>query len=162
MLVAVAVSPAHVVEEAGVRVSTSIRASVYAYEVRNQTDRAICAFAVPYSDGYDFTAPAGWQVASTDGLFRAWTTEPFRAIRQGESARFSFRVTSHGAVLGYVPLSVEWASGESLTLPGAWGACAQPASYGVFIAAVVLALGFVHALVLARRERPGRSAATAL
>ena len=141
------------VETDGVRVRTTIRASVYTYEVTNTGDEPLAKFEVPYRNAYFFNVPEGWEHAADDDLFRAWATGPYREIRPGRTGEFSYRVTSTGAVLGAVDARAVMRSGTTVPLPGVWGTIREPRSHTLIVAAALLVLFGVHCWVQHRRDR---------
>lgn len=138
------------VEKSGVRVRTDIHASVYTYEVTNLSARPIMRFEVGYSNAYYFKAPLGWEFDSEGGVFAAWTGDQRRAIYRGQTRKFSFNVTSKGAVLGNVGARVESAGGEAIEFDQVWGAIPEPRGQVLLVACVVLAIFALHTLIAAR------------
>lgn len=141
------------VEQNGVRVRTDIQASVYTYEVTNVSARPIMRFEVGYSNGYHFEAPRDWQFDSESGVFSAWTADQKWAIYRGQTRRFSFNVTSKGAVLGKVDARVKTVGGEAIDFEQVWGAIPEPRGQVLLVAGVVLAIFALHTLISARAAR---------
>ena len=82
------------VEQGGVRISAELRASVYRWTVTNLGSSPIVSFEVDHYKGYNLIAPDGWSQIDDPKLtyFRAWTDDPRRAIRPGESAAVAPRM----------------------------------------------------------------------
>ena len=144
------------------RVRAQVGASLYTYELTNLGHDPITQFEVPYHNGYAFSVPDGWKSEADETTFRAWATSERYAIHSGHTSAFSFRVTSKGsAVLGYVDVRAESASGESTTLRNVWGAVARTPGQSLQVAGVVLAIFVVHGLLLARGDRRAARSASA-
>lgn len=143
------------VEKDGVRVRVDIQAHDYAIELTNLAAPRITRFEMGQWSGYNFEAPEGWQVESEGRTFRAWTEDRSSAIRRGQIARFALRVSSRGAVLGWVEAKVGFDSGDSAAIPRCWGPVPEPRSTIYLVPVVVLAIVALHSLLLARRDRKG-------
>ena len=153
LVAATSLTPAEV-EKDGVRVRVSIQAHVYTWEVTNLGVPPITSFELEPYHCYDYQAPDGWTVEKSKERFRAWTVNADSAIRPRQSKTFSARVSSQGAVLGNVPLSLgfEPDSAEPLTFEAVWGPVHKPRSMVALVAATLIVLAAVHALILWRRS----------
>ena len=141
------------------RLRVSMRSGLFMYEVTNQGTGPLVHFEVPYSDGYGFEVPAGWEHTAEDGLFRATARTDADGIPIGQSGRFAFRLTNKGAVLGVVGVTVTPVHGEPVRFPAAWGATIQPLGYPLLIGVVALACCALQAVRARRTARLGTSAA---
>lgn len=137
----------------GVRIEVTVRSSVYTWNLTNRSAAPITEFEVGQHAGYDFRVPEGWSFETTRDRFRAWTDDDARAIRRGNTATFSQRVSSTGAVLGRVAAKVGLAHGPPVEFASIWGPQPEPASTVLAVPAVVIVIVLGHALLLARRER---------
>jgi hypothetical protein len=138
-------------EEVIIRVN--INSSIYTYKVTNLGMSPIVSFSILQHASYNFNAPDGWEKQVLAGQFRAWTNNSQMAIQPKETAEFSMRVSSKGAVLGKAPAIIQFQSGQTATVPGVWVPTHEPRSYIVLIAFVVLLIIILHTSVLARRNR---------
>lgn len=150
-----------ITEQAGVRIQTSVRASIYTYTITNIGCEPITRFQIPYSDGYYFKPPHGWQHDDANHVFNAWTDNPLHAIRLGTSATFSFRVTSRGALLGYVDARVRSNDGSEHTINNVWGAVHEPPAQPLAIAATLIAIILFHTWHTNRTATPHAQAQVA-
>ena len=141
------------VEKDGVRVRAHIRSSKYYWEVTNIDAEPITRFEISQHNCYDYQVPDGWESEAAANVFRAWATDPGRAIRRGATERFSLRVSSTGAVLGLVAMRVGPDAGEGIIIPEVWGPVPEPPSTVFLVAIVLVAIVLVHAWLLGRRER---------
>ena len=139
-----------------VRISVDIHSNIYTYRVTNLGTNPIVHFEVRQHAAYDFIAPEGWQKEVSSSVFRAWTSNPETAIHSRETARFSLRVSSKGAVLGRTLAKVRLQSGETVTLSGVWTPVPEPCSYIALVAGLVLVVLLLHTGVLAYRDRRAR------
>ena len=161
LVAALASVPADV-EREGVRVEVSVRAHVYTWTVTNVSAPPITTFEVAHHNCYSERAPEGWEVVLERDRMRAWTDDPRRAIRPGRSGRFSAQVSSGGAVLGAVPLTIGFGpppGTDQSPDPGTirfdevWGPVRMPTSAFVTIAVTIMGVAVLHALLLGRRSR---------
>lgn len=139
----------------GATVRASVRASLYNYEVHNTGTQRIAAFRVNYANAYAFEVPPGWQYTSTGDVFCAFTDREWEMIRPGGKARFAFRVTSKGAVLGHVAAAVETESGATIALPNLWGPVPEPPGHALAVAATLAVLAVLYAGGLLLQSRRG-------
>lgn len=170
LVTALAAVPADV-EREGVRVEVSVRAHVYTWTVTNLSAPPITTFEVAHHNCYSERAPEGWEVVLEPDRIRAWTSDPRLAIRPGRSASFTAQVSSGGAVLGAVPLTLGFApappAGQAPDLgtdPGTirfeevWGPVRMPTSAFVTVAVTIVGVAVLHALLLGRKSRGGADA----
>lgn len=149
------------VEQGGVRISAELRASVYRWTVTNLGSSPIVSFEVDHYKGYNLIVPDGWSQIDDPTLtyFRAWTDDPRRAIRPGESAAFQHRASSSGSDIGLVEVRLVRASGERVVVGEVWGTVPGPTSAVVTVAGTLCALMLGHVWMLSvrakRRDGPG-------
>ncbi len=162
LVTALASVPADV-EREGVRVEVSVRAHVYTWTVTNLSAPPITTFEVAHHNCYSERAPEGWEVVLEPDRIRAWTDDPRLAIRPGRSASFTAQVSSGGAVLGAVPLTIGFGPAPR-TDPGTirfeevWGPVRMPTSAFVTVAVTIMGVAVLHALLLGRKSRGGADA----
>ncbi|NLX14205.1 MAG: hypothetical protein GXY44_11205 [Phycisphaerales bacterium] len=94
------------IEKEGFKVRVEVEASIYRYEVHNINLPPIRSFSIQPHHAYNFEAPEGWTTHEEGGLFKAEADDVFSAILAGQQRTFSMRVTSGGAVLGKMPLTL--------------------------------------------------------
>jgi len=150
------IPPQPAIETDGVRVQASIRGTIYTYRVMNLAAEPINAFQVGHSHAYQSTTPKGWRHEVHPELFTAWATEPAQAIKPGQSAEFTLRVGSRGGYLGLGPVSIQLASGRSITIPNVWTSGGEPRSHVAIVFGLLLAIVLLHG-VLAGRVRSGQN-----
>jgi len=157
---ALSLTPA-TVEKDGVRVEVSIEAHVYTWTVTNLDAPPITSFDFECARIYNPHAPMGWKLQEAEGRLRAWTEAERWAIERGDSASFDARVTSTGAMLGTVPVIVGFGPDQpEVVFEKVWGPVPKSPAVIALVAALVTAIGLLHALLLARRERRKRPADT--
>ena len=149
------------VEQGGVRISAELRASVYRWTVTNLGSSPIVSFEVDHYKGYNLIVPDGWSQIDDPTLtyFRAWTDDPRRAIRPGESAAFQHRASSSGSDIGLVEVRLVRASGERVVVGEVWGTVPGPTGAVVTVAGTLCVLMLGHVWMLSvrakRRDGPG-------
>ena len=153
ILVAVASPASKVTERAGVSVQVTVRSSIYKWTVRNNSAAPITHFEVGQHAGYSFQVPDGWVSEATAEQFRAWTTDQANAIRPGQAASFSQRVSSKGAVLGRVRARVGFSAGAPVELTNIWGPQPEPRSTMFAVPVVVALIVVVHLVLWTRHGR---------
>lgn len=110
-------------------ITVSIQANIYIYKISNLGRSPIVAFEVAQYAAYNFQTPDGWQMDTSGRLFRAWVEAPTTGIAPGETAEFSMRVSSKGAVLGHAPAKLKNRSGLMIELADVWRPVPEPKSY---------------------------------
>jgi len=143
-----------------VRIRVTIKSNIYTYEVTNLSESPIVHFEVKRYAAYNFIVPEGWQEESSSDIFRASTSNSQTAILSNETAEFSLRVSSAGAVLGTTPAKVQFQSGKTSTVPGVWAPVAEPRSYGALVAGLITAIVLLHTAFLVYRNRRRPKATT--
>ena len=149
------------VEQGGVRISAELRASVYRWTVTNLGSSPIVSFEVDHYKGYNLIVPDGWSQIDDPTLtyFRAWTDDPRRASRPGESAAFQHRASSSGSDIGLVEVRLVRASGERVVVGEVWGTVPGPTGAVVTVAGTLCVLMLGHVWMLSvrakRRDGPG-------
>jgi len=148
------------VEQNGVRVDVSIESQIYRWEVTNVDAPLITRFEIQAHNIYNELAPEGWESELRPGAFHAWTRQDHHAIRRGRSMTFQCRVTSSGASLGLVPLTIGFHDGNDVNFDAVWGPVPKPRSLIVVIPALIVVLALLHTAWLVRRHRRGRPGVT--
>lgn len=152
-LLVVSLTPS-TVEHEGVRVSVSIQSHIYTWAITNLGTPPISSFEIELHNTYVQQAPAGWAIEIDGDRFRALATHEREAIHPNQTKEFTARVSSGGAVLGRIPLTVGFDGAlEPLTLVAVWGPVRKPRSMVVLVALTVAGIAVVHALVLTLRNR---------
>jgi len=141
----------------GATVVVGIQSNIYTYQVRNLSHRPVVGFQVPQHAAYNFKAPEGWRIETSDGLFRARTDSATTAIAPGQTAEFSMRVSSRGAVLGRAPLNIDFASGRTIELQDVWTPAPEPPAYLALVAGIILLIALLHSAIIIRRNRPDKA-----
>ena len=136
-----------------VSIKVDISSNIYTYDVTNLSTEKIVGFEVGYHAAYNFKVPAGWHEQIASGIFKAWTDDASAGISQNETAQFSDRVSSKGAVLGISPVKVHFQSGKTVIVPDVWASTAEPKSYIALIAAVLLSIVLLHSAIIFRKNR---------
>jgi hypothetical protein len=145
-------------ESGGVRIDVAVHSQVFEWTVTNVSAAPIVRFEVGNRNTYNHHGPGGWTPAVTGDTLAFEAEGVYRAIQPGRSARFDARVTSSGAVLGLVPARVRpFGAAESIEFPGVWGAVPQPKGIVALVAALLVAIGVVHAWWSGRRDGPRRA-----
>jgi len=137
-------------------ITVSIQANVYTYKVSNLGSSPIVAFEVAQYAAYNFQAPDGWQMDTSGRLFRAWIETPTTGIAPGETAQFSMRVSSKGAILGHAPAKLKPQSGRMIELADVWCPIPEPRSYIALVAGVILLIALLHGAIIITRSRRAR------
>jgi len=135
------------------RIVVSIQSSIYTYEVRNLSDRPIVGFEVAQHAAYNFHAPEGWQIDTSSDSFRAWPDPSTAGIAPGQTAEFSMRVSSKGAVLGRASAKLKLRSGQTIEVPDVWAPAPEPAGYFALVAGMILLIALLHSAVIIHRKR---------
>lgn len=135
-----------------VAICVNLQANIYTYKVTNLSISAIKSFEVSQHVAYNFTAPNGWQIETSQGIFRAWTNDTKTAIATGKTAEFSLRVSSKGAVLGGKKAKVEFQSGKTITVPGVWSPVQEPKSYIFWLTGLILLLLLLHTAIVTGKD----------
>ncbi len=136
-----------------VSIDVDISSNIYTYEVTNLSTDKIVGFEVGYHAAYNFKVPRGWHEKIGGGIFKAWTDEASAGISQNETAQFSDRVSSQGAVLGSSAVQVHFQSGKTVIVPDVWVSTAEPKSYIALIAVLLLLVVLLHSAMIFRKNR---------
>lgn len=139
-----------------VRIITNIQSNIYTYEVTNLSTTDIISFDIKQHAAYNFKAPKDWQIESHSGVFRTWTSEPQAAISPRQTEKFSFRVSSSGASLGYKPVKIGFKSDKIAIVPAVWTPVPEPCSYIIFVAVLILSILSLHTAILVYKDRRTR------
>lgn len=145
-------------EKDGVRLLVKVVSNVYHWEITNLNAAPITQFEVPQHNCYLFKVPDGWEKEIDGNVFRAWTANDRHAIQTRQTKKFSFRVTSEGAVLGKVPAKITLNSGQVVRLDDVWGPVRIPRRAVLVVAGGIVVIVLGHAWLLSRREQPKHSA----
>ena len=135
------------------RLDVTVASGNYTYELTNLSDSPIVDFQIPQHAAHLFTAPQGWRIESSPTVFKATATEPFAAIEPDESATFTFRVSSKGAVLGRIDAVVKFQSGQETIISEVPAPTPEPKNYIMLVGGAVLAVMLIQTLILIRRRR---------
>ena len=138
-----------------VSLHVEVASSVYTYTVTNLSAEPVVRFEIAQHATYDLTAPRGWQTDGSSGRFRAWPVSAIDAIGPNQEGRFSMRVSSRGAVLGAVPATVRFGSGETIEFAGVWAPIREPRSYLVLVVSVFAAVVVLHSALVIRKNSRG-------
>jgi len=135
-----------------VSIHVEIASNVYTYRVTNLGTEPIVSFEVEQHASYNFKAPDGWQKNKSPSLFRAWTENSAIGIAPNDTATFSLRVSSEGAVLGSGRVSVGFRSGQTSELAKVWTPVKEPLSYIMLVAGVFLAIIVMQSAIVIRKR----------
>ncbi len=141
------------VEHDGVRVRVDVHSQIYRWEVTNLSRESIIGFEVGQHHGYNFLAPEGWVAEFDRTSFRATTDVGYRALYRDSTREFSQRVSSSGAVLGLVNVTLQTVQGETLVIPGVWGPVPEPWSTVAVVPVVLVLIAIVQTRIGLRRDR---------
>ena len=136
-----------------VSIDVDINSNIYTYDVTNLSTDKIVGFEVGYHAAYNFKVPAGWHEQIGGGIFKAWTDDTSAGIAQNETAQFSDRVSSQGAVLGSSAVKVHFQSGKTVIVPDVWVSIAEPKSYIALISVLLLSVVLLHSAMIFRKNR---------
>jgi hypothetical protein len=139
-----------------VSICVDIHSNIYKYNVTDLATSPIVEFEIRPHASYNFIVPEGWQNETSRGVFRAWSSSSQKAIYPNQSADFSVRVSSTGAVLGRIPVTVHLADGRTSTVAGVWAPTPEPRSYIALVAGLLIAIMVIHTAILTYRERARR------
>ena len=140
-----------------VSIHVKIASNVYTYRVTNLSTEPIVSFEVEQHAAYNFKIPDGWQKNESPDIFRAWTENPEIGIALNDTATFSLRVSSEGAVLGFGHASVGFRSGQTSELAKVWTPVKEPLSYIMLVAGVFLVIIVVQSAIVIRKRRQTKS-----
>jgi hypothetical protein len=143
-------------ETGDVHIHVNVGSNIYTYTVTNLAASPIVEFEVEPYHAYNFAAPEGWDIEHSEDIFHAKAGNTGPAIRTGEGAEFSLRMSSAGAVLGYAPVKVRFQSGKTVTVPDVWAPVPEPRGYTYLIAVVILAIMLLHTAVVVYKKRRAR------
>jgi hypothetical protein len=160
VLIVALASPPSTVEQDGIRVDVGVQAHVYTWTVTNLDHPPITRFEVGHHNCYSQRGPEGWTVELEKHRVVAWTDDPAHAIRRGQSGAFFAQVSSHGAVLGSVPLTVGFeGSDEEVRLAEVWGPVPFPRHIFFVVSITIVVIAVFHARVVEWRKRGTRGPA---
>ena len=136
-----------------VSLTVEIASNIYTYRLLNLASTAITGIEIPQHAAYNFQASNSWETEETNNSFRAWTDNNSTAIPPNSAIEFSLRVSSTGAVLGQKPVKIYFKSGQVINIDNVWVSAAEPRSYILLVAGVILAIVILHTVVVVRRNR---------
>jgi hypothetical protein len=153
---------AQIREQDGIELRTDVASNLYTWSVKNLSADPITSFAIEVYHTYDFHAPGNWELEGPmpEGAFRAWITDARHAILPGQSAEFSARFTSRGAMIGTGPATIGLHDGRTVTIPGVWRPVPESTRSVYLIPATIGLLALLHTIggdILARK-RPANAA----
>jgi len=137
-------------------ITVNIASSIYTYKVTNLNTDRITSFEIGQHASYNFIAPEGWEKKMHENIIHAYATKPSYAIEPNKTAEFSLRISSRGAVLGTAPAKLIFESGKTIIIPGVWAPVAEPKSYIVLVAGIIIAIILIHTFIVTRK-RPQQS-----
>jgi len=135
------------------KITVNIQSNIYRYTVNNLSSSAIVGFEVAQHAAYNFQPPDGWQTDTSGKFFKAWTDTPAAGIAPDETAEFSMRVSSKGAVLGRASAKLKLESGRTIELKDVWCPVPEPKSYIAIVAGVILLIALLHSAIIIKRTR---------
>lgn len=127
-----------------ITIDVGIESSNYTYKITNQGDDPITAVEFRPHAAHLFGAPADWNKEQEPGVFRARAPKPDDYLSQGQTGTFTLRVSSRGAILGSMPVTVQTASGRTIALKGVWGPVPESRIYIGAVAATLALLIIWH------------------
>lgn len=136
-----------------VSIKVNIQSNIFLYEVTNLGSSPINGFEVKYYAAYNFIVPEGWQKDTTSNTFRSWTDNPEMYIFPDNTAEFSMRVSSRGAVLAKLPVKIKLISEKTIVVPDVWSPSPEPRYYIILIAGLILFLFLLHSFILIYKSR---------
>jgi len=136
-----------------VSLTVEIASNIYTYRLLNLASTAITGIEIPQHAAYNFQASNSWETKETSNSFRAWTDNSSDAIPPNSAVEFSLRVSSTGAVLGQKPVKIYFKSGQVINIDNVWVSAAEPRSYVLLVAGVILAIVILHTIIIIRRNR---------
>lgn len=148
-------------EKDGVRLVVRVVSNVYHWEITNVSAAPVKQFEVRHHNCYLFKIPDGWEKELDGPIFRTWTDDPANTIRPGQTKKYSFRVTSQGAIIGEVPAQFTLDSGQVVRMAAVWGPVPLPRSGAYWVAGGIVVILLGHTWLVSRRERRGREASSA-
>jgi hypothetical protein len=145
-----------------VRIHVEVISNIYIYRVTNLSAEPLVSFEVEQYAAYNFKRPLGWQKNTSPDRFRAWTEDPSIGIAPNDTATFSLRVSSRGAVLGSGKVSVGFRSGQTCDLTKVWIPVREPLSYIVLVAGVFLVIILLQSAIILRKRRQTKRTAVSV
>ncbi len=125
----------------------------YEYEVTNLSQTPIVGFMIKPHASYLYGAPEGWEKQTSLNLFRTWTDNPQLAIRPDQTALFSLRVGSKGAVLRRGSAEVRFQSGKVTVIPDVLLPGPEPKSHLAIVAGTLLFIFLLQFAALTYKKR---------
>jgi hypothetical protein len=148
-----------IVERDGVRIESSLKAQVYSWKITNVSAETITRFEIVQNHAYSQSVPPGWEFTHENALFTAWATHPRFGIQRGQSALFTARGSSEGALLGLRPAIVGTLDGDhAVRFDAVWTPVSKPWTLVWLVIATMAALAVVHVWLI--RQKPLHSGAT--
>ena len=136
-----------------VRVESSIEGRVFKWRVTNFDTPSIMRFEVPVYSVYHQQVPAGWEYERDSKVaFIAWATAAAHAIRKDQTAEFSVRATSSGAIPAAGTAVLSFEGGAALDVRDVLVPQAERASTVFLPLLVVVGIVVVHSLLTWRRK----------
>ena len=129
----------------------------YEYNVTNLSQTPIVGFMIKPHASYFYGAPEGWEKQTSSNLFRTWTDNPQFAISPNQTALFSLRVGSKGAVLRKGSAEVRFQSGKVTVIPDVLVPGSEPKSHLAIVAGTLLFICSLQFAALTYKKRRRKS-----
>ena len=139
--------------DSNVLVRVTIHSNIYTYEVNNLSDSPLTSFKIKQHAAYNFQAPANWEMDTNSNYFYAWTNNDLAKIYKNQTANFSMRVSSQGAVLGSQPLELKSESGRMFIISNVWTPVKEPKSYLILIVFVTIGIMLSQTFIVSLRNK---------
>jgi hypothetical protein len=143
----------------GVTLRVKIESGLYTYSIFNSNSNPIKEIRIHQHAGYNFLVPDGWNFKETGDELLLWAVAPEAAITAAKPGKFSFRISSQGAVLGQRQAVVKLDSGRQITLPNIWTAKAEPRSHMAMVWVVILGIFLVQTMIVVKKRSKGKATA---
>jgi hypothetical protein len=136
-----------------VSIEFQIFSNDYEYKVTNLSQTPIVGFMIKPHASYFYGAPEGWQKETSSSLFRTWTENSQFAIKPNQTAMFSLRVGSKGALLRKGSVEIKFQSGKVVIIPDVLIPGPEPQTHLVIVVGTLLFIFLLHFTVLMYKKR---------
>ena len=125
----------------------------FEYKVTNLTQTPIVGLMIKPHASYFYGAPEGWEKQTASNLFRTWTDSSKLAIGPNQTALFSLRVGSKGAILRKGSVEVRFQSGKVAVIPDVLVPGPEPKSHLAIVAGTLLFIFLLQFAALTYKKR---------
>ena len=134
-------------------INVDINSNIYVYTITNLSQYPISEVCIPQHSGYNFETPQNWHYVDEKNRFSASTKDSTAAIQTGQSAIFSFRISSKGAVLGKGSVKLVTHQGKELIIPDVYVSVPEPKLYIFLSGGILGGLVILQTIFVIRKQR---------